>query len=121
MEKSGSKLSRFILGSTAEIPRLINDAKDEGRLVLLFGVSYSLLDLMELDMDLSSCIVIETGGMKGRRKELSKSEMHQLLKKELNIFSFPRKDSPQRKKKEAIRREQLNQLNNNTLSRPRLY
>jgi hypothetical protein len=85
MEKSGSKLSRFILGSTAEIPRLINEAKGEGRQVLLFGVSYSLLDLMELDIDLSSCIVIETGGMKGRRKELSKSEMHQLLKKELNI------------------------------------
>lgn len=85
MEKSGSKLSRFILGSTAEIPRLINDAKSEGRQVLLFGVSYSLLDLIELNIDLSSCVVIETGGMKGRRKELSKSEMHQLLKKELNI------------------------------------
>jgi hypothetical protein len=43
------------------------------------------MDLVDLDIDLSSCTVIETGGMKGRRKELSKSEMHKVLKKELNI------------------------------------
>lgn len=85
IEQSTSKLSRFILGSTAEIPRIIDDAKSEGRQVLLFGVSYSLMDLVDLDIDLSSCTVIETGGMKGRRKELSKSEMHKVLKKELNI------------------------------------
>ena len=53
IEQSASKLSRFILGSTAEIPRIIDDAKSEGRQVLLFGVSYSLMDLMDLDIDLS--------------------------------------------------------------------
>ena len=85
MRKSGSKHSKFILNTPKEIPKLIKAAKKEGRRVLLFGVSYSLLDLIELKIDLSSCVVIETGGMKGRRKELSKAEMHKLLCKELNI------------------------------------
>ena len=41
--------------------------------------------LIDLKIDLSGCLVIETGGMKGRRKELSKAQMHELLCRELNI------------------------------------
>lgn len=51
-----------------------------GKEVVIFGVSYALLDLAEKRVDLSKARIIETGGMKGRRKELSKEELHQLLK-----------------------------------------
>ncbi|HEX8545870.1 MAG TPA: acyl transferase, partial [Cytophagaceae bacterium] len=45
---------------------------------LLFGVTYALLDL-ETTVDLANAIIIETGGMKGRGKELSRDEVHQIL------------------------------------------
>lgn len=85
INKSQSKYSKFILDNPQQIPSLINAAKGEGREVLLFGVSYSLLDLIDLKIDLSGCNVIETGGMKGRRKELTKVDMHSLLCQKLNI------------------------------------
>ena len=46
---------------------------------VLFGVSYALLDLAERKPKLNNTVVIETGGMKGRRKEMAKAEMHSLL------------------------------------------
>ena len=85
MRLSQSNCSQFILENTQEIPSLVAAARKEGRQALLFGVSYSLLDLIDLKIDLSGCKVIETGGMKGRRKELSKAKMHEFLVKELNI------------------------------------
>jgi hypothetical protein len=53
--------------------------------VILFGVSYALLDLAALKPTLSEAVVIETGGMKGRRKELTKEELHNELKKGFNV------------------------------------
>jgi Acyl-protein synthetase, LuxE len=47
---------------------------------LLIGVSFALLDFAESNpQDLSHCIIMETGGMKGRRKELTRDELHQTL------------------------------------------
>lgn len=46
---------------------------------VLFGVSYALLDLAERKPRLTNTVVIETGGMKGRRKEMAKEEMHRVL------------------------------------------
>ena len=51
----------------------------------ILNIDLNLLDLIDLKIDLSGCKVIETGGMKGRRKELSKAKMHEFLVKELNI------------------------------------
>lgn len=59
--------------------------KNSTKKVVLFGVSYALLDLAEKNIDLSGVTVIETGGMKGRRKELVKEELHELLKNGLNL------------------------------------
>ena len=54
--------------------------------ILLIGVSYALLDLAEqFNPDLSGCVVMETGGMKGKRKEMPKSELHEVLKQGLNV------------------------------------
>ena len=61
MNKSQSKYSKFILGNPLEISGLIHAAKREEREVLLFGVSYSLLDLIDLKIDLSGCNIIMTG------------------------------------------------------------
>jgi hypothetical protein len=53
---------------------------------LLIGVTYALLDFAErYKMKLQNTIVMETGGMKGRRKEITREEVHSILKKELNL------------------------------------
>ena len=50
------------------------------RKVILWGVTFALLDLAEgHELDLSNCIVFETGGMKGRRKEITRAELHEFL------------------------------------------
>jgi acyl-CoA synthetase (AMP-forming)/AMP-acid ligase II len=49
-------------------------------------VSFALLDMAEQEStDLSGVIVMETGGMKGRRKEIIRAEMHSILKEKFNI------------------------------------
>ena len=54
----------------------------------MLGVSFALLDLAENSpSDLSGVIVMETGGMKGRRKELTRQKLHSILKEKLNIPS----------------------------------
>ncbi len=62
--------------------RLIEDIARDDRPKLLLGVSYALLDLAESGLvgdELKGCIVMETGGMKGRREEISKGELHRVL------------------------------------------
>src|SRR4029079_4353604 len=49
---------------------------------LLIGVTYALLDFAEkFDLPLANTIIMETGGMKGRREELTRMEVHDQLKK----------------------------------------
>jgi len=52
---------------------------------MLVGVTYALLDLAEKDANLKNCIVMETGGMKGRRREIVRPEVHEILCKRLNV------------------------------------
>ena len=53
---------------------------------ILFGVSFALLDLAEKHkIDLSDIIIMETGGMKGRREELTRQELHSIYKKSFNV------------------------------------
>lgn len=73
-------LSGFYLGEFSELLQAVEQARQTGKRIVLFGVSYALLDLAELRPDLSDVLVIETGGMKGRRKELTKEELHTELK-----------------------------------------
>lgn len=59
---------------------LVEALEADRRPKILLGVSYALLDLAEEGVTLPpNTIVMETGGMKGRRKELSKSELHKVL------------------------------------------
>jgi len=59
--------------------------KSDGKKIILWGVTYALLDLAEEgELDLSDCIVVETGGMKGRRAEITRAELHEFLTKRFN-------------------------------------
>lgn len=80
-----SNLSGFYKDDFESLLKNYQKALRQGKKVVLFGVSYALLDLAELKPDLSKALIIETGGMKGRRKELSKSELHDVLKKSFNL------------------------------------
>ena len=59
---------------------------DNQKKVILIGVSHALLELSkEHELDLSSWIVIETGGMKGRRKEMVRKDLHMHLTRRFNL------------------------------------
>ena len=60
-----------------------------GKKVMIWGVSFALLDLAESHPEsFSEAIIIETGGMKGRRKELIREELHSTLSARLNCTNI---------------------------------
>lgn len=88
--RSNNPMSGFYLKDLNSLDELIQAHKSLGKKIILFGVTYALLDFAELQPDLSGITIIETGGMKGRRKELLKEELHHELSSKLNqptIFS----------------------------------
>lgn len=87
IEKSNNANSGYFLDDIQNLEMHIRNVKkqESGKKIVLFGVSYALLDLAELKPDLSSCVVIETGGMKGRRKEMLKEELHEELSNAFNL------------------------------------
>ena len=86
IRQSGSEASGFYLDNMLQMLRDIDSLKKSGKKIMLWGVSFSLLDLAEqYSPDLNDCLVIETGGMKGRREELTKAELHEHLEKGLHV------------------------------------
>lgn len=80
MELNKQPLNGFYLNQYEELLQALNSAKQEKKKCILIGVSYALLDFAEkYSTDLSDMIVMETGGMKGRREELLRKELHQKL------------------------------------------
>jgi hypothetical protein len=80
IKKSGHPKSGFYLNNLAELSVTIKELESKGQKVILFGVTYALLDLAaQYPQHLKHTIIMETGGMKGKRKELLKEEIHQLL------------------------------------------
>ena len=89
IHRSGNELSGFINKDFEELNTRIQLAKQAGQKIFLLGVTYALLDFAELyQPDLSGSIVMETGGMKGRRKELTREEIHGTLMKAFNVRSI---------------------------------
>lgn len=81
--------SGFYKTNIKELIQRIEKAKKENQKILLLGVSFALLDLAEdYAPDLSGVIVMETGGMKGRRKEITRAELHSILKNKLHVTSI---------------------------------
>lgn len=88
IELSQSDASGFYLYNYEDLLHTIKRLKTQsgGRKILLIGVSFALLELAERhEPDLSGVIVMETGGMKGRRQELLREELHALLCERMNI------------------------------------
>jgi len=84
INKSENPESNYINYDLDVFKNLILKLKNKN--VLLIGVSYALLELSELDsFNLENWVVMETGGMKGRRKEMVREELHQQLKKAFNV------------------------------------
>ncbi|PDH47113.1 MAG: acyl transferase [Bacteroidetes bacterium MED-G20] len=82
--EKGSSESRYIDFKFDSIKLLSDKLRDKK--VLLIGVTYALLDLAEKgSVDLKNWVIMETGGMKGRRKEIIRKELHKQLKSSFNV------------------------------------
>ncbi|GIZ14396.1 acyl transferase [Capnocytophaga catalasegens] len=78
--------SGFYLYNIDELALKINQLDAYGHKILLIGVSYALLDLVEkYSFSLQNTIVMETGGMKGKRKELIREELHHILCQKMGV------------------------------------
>ena len=81
IQKSKNEKSGFYLNNLEELAQNLEELDKNNEKVLLIGVSFALLDLVEKHkFQLKNTIVMETGGMKGRRKELIREELHQILR-----------------------------------------
>ncbi|MEC3964859.1 acyl transferase [Flagellimonas halotolerans] len=86
IEKSEHPSSGFYLHNLEELHQKLQELEQKGTKTLLIGVSFALLDLaQQFPASLKNTIVMETGGMKGRRKELIREELHHILKKGLGV------------------------------------
>ncbi|MES2560044.1 MAG: acyl transferase [Bacteroidota bacterium] len=78
--------SGFYLYNFEELHQTLVRLKAKKTKVLLLGVTFALLDFAEqFPIDLSNDIIMETGGMKGRRKEMIRAEVHAQLQAALNV------------------------------------
>lgn len=88
MQKAGSE-SGFYLNNLEELNQKIIELNQKSRKILLIGVTFGLLDFAEkYQPNLQNAIVMETGGMKGRRKEMTRDEIHQVLKQAFGCQSI---------------------------------
>ena len=86
INKSNNPESGFYLNNIKELAKKLIELDKKGQKTLLIGVSFALLDLIEMQQfNLKNTIIMETGGMKGRRKELVRDELHQLLKEGFKV------------------------------------
>ena len=80
IEGSNNPDSGFYLHNYDELIKKLTALDNAGQNVLLIGVTYALLDLVEKqNFSLKNTIIMETGGMKGRRKEMIREELHEVL------------------------------------------
>lgn len=84
IEKTKDSRSGFYLNEWEALAENLSQIKDKK--VFLIGVTFGLLDFADAyEIDLSHCIVMETGGMKGRREEWTRNQVHDFLKERWNL------------------------------------
>ncbi|MCB9360462.1 MAG: acyl transferase [Flavobacteriales bacterium] len=89
VKHSKHPLSGFYLDEYEKLIDTIKKLQSKNQKIILLGVSFALLDFAEKHkVDLSDVIIMETGGMKGRRKELTRAELHQIYKDSFNVTSI---------------------------------
>ncbi len=80
IEMTNNENSGFYLHNYDELIAKLLELDSSGQNVLLIGVTYALLDLIEKqNFQLKNTIIMETGGMKGKRKEIIREELHNIL------------------------------------------
>ncbi|HOY27516.1 MAG TPA: acyl transferase [Flavobacteriales bacterium] len=86
IEATGDPFSGTYLYKYDEVSALLHRSEDEGKPTLLLGVTFALLDLAErFPQPLPNTVIMETGGMKGRRPEIVRDELHRILKKAFHV------------------------------------
>lgn len=86
IKASKNKKSGFYLNDLEKLKQTILENEKQEIKTFLIGVSFALLDFAEnFPMPLQHCLVVETGGMKGRRKEITRNELHDFLKKQWQL------------------------------------
>jgi phenylacetate-coenzyme A ligase PaaK-like adenylate-forming protein len=89
IRQSHCRESGFFLDDTTRLWQILQRLQRENVPTLLIGVSFALLDLAEkfgdTEYSLGNTIVMETGGMKGRRREVTRQELHQTLQEAFKI------------------------------------
>lgn len=86
--ESRHHMSGFYLHNYDELRRQLTALSGSESKIFLLGVTYALLDLLEQPLDLSGAIIMETGGMKGKRREMIKEELHQKLKQQSGVAAI---------------------------------
>ncbi|MFN4299246.1 MAG: acyl transferase [Thermaurantimonas sp.] len=80
MRLSAHPLNGFFLYEYEELVNRLEYLNNKGQKTLLIGVTFALLDLAErYSLELPDTILLETGGMKGRRREMIREEVHDIL------------------------------------------
>lgn len=80
IERSQHPSSGYFLYNHEDLFNTLHDLKQSGQKTLLIGVTYALLDFCEqYRIDFPDLMVMETGGMKGKRKEMIREELHGIL------------------------------------------
>ena len=85
IEQTRHRQSGFYLNDLGKLNQTLELLEKSKQKTLLIGVTYALLDFAEqFPMQLNNTVIMETGGMKGRREELTRMEVHERLKKAFN-------------------------------------
>jgi len=86
---SGHAQSGFYLDDFVKLNEVLHDLEKQKQKVWFIGVSFALTDFaIAFPQQLNSTIVLETGGMKGRKEELTRNELHQLLREHLGTSTI---------------------------------
>lgn len=86
IKASDNPLSDFYLDDTKKLHRTLVHNEIRRQPTLLIGVTYALLDFAEqYTMQLRNTIIMETGGMKGRREEMTRQQVHEILQHKLGV------------------------------------
>jgi hypothetical protein len=90
IRKSASSASGFYIGNLENLNLKMTQLLEKGSgKVILWGVTYALMDFASgAAIDMRNNIIIETGGMKGRREELVREEVHRFLIKHMGVATI---------------------------------
>ena len=86
MHKSGATDNGYYLYNHEDLYQKLHQLRDNHQKTILWGVTFALLDFAEhYQLDFPELVVFETGGMKGRRKEMVKEELYSILQKAFGV------------------------------------